>query len=54
MGESKESWWKKIHFVCLLRKIKDNDKPEHWVGHSKLGSLEIDDFLKISPTLDEK
>ena len=45
MGESKESWWKK--------KSKDNDKPAHWVGHSKLRSLDIYEFFKTIPKFDE-
>ena len=46
MGESKESWWKK--------KSKDNDKPAHWVGHSKLRSLDIYELFKRTPDFDEK
>ena len=34
--------------------FKDNNKPEHWVGHSKLGSLDIDEFFKRTPNFDEK
>ena len=32
---------------------KKNDKPAHWVGYSKLGSLDIDDFFKRTPKFDE-
>ena len=42
-----------IHFLCFQKKTKDNDKPAHWVGHSKLGSLDIDDFFKRTPKFDE-
>ena len=45
MGGSKESKEK-----CF----KDNNKPAHWVGHSKIGSLEIDEFFKRTPKFDEK
>ena len=43
---------RKINFVCLQKYIlfKDNNKPAHWVGHSKLRSLEIDEFLKEHQT----
>ena len=34
--------------------FKDNNKPAHWVGHSKLISLDIDEFFKITPKFDEK
>ena len=45
----------KIHFVCLQKKcFKDNDKNTHWVGHSKLRSLDIDEFFKRTPNFDEK
>ena len=43
----------KIHFVCLQFFFKDNDKPAHWVGHSKLGSLDIYDSFKRTPNFDE-
>ena len=26
--------------------LKDNNKTAHWVGHSKLKSLDTDDFFK--------
>ena len=35
------------------KKIKGNYKPAHWVGHSKLRSLDIDDFFKITQKFDE-
>ena len=45
----------KIHFVFLQRIcFKYNNKPSHWVGHSKLRSLEIDEFFKITPNFDGK
>ena len=34
--------------------FKDNVKPAYWVGHFKLRSLDIDDFFKITPDVDEK
>ena len=44
-----------IHYVCLQNKcFKDNVKTAHWVGHSKLRSLDIDEFLKRTPIFDEK
>ena len=51
MGESKELWWKKNIFLCVFKKIrfKHNDKPAHWVGHSTLISLDINDFFKRTP-----
>ena len=57
MGESKESWWnKKINFVCIRIKkcFKDNNKPANWVGHSKLGSLDIDELFIRTPNFYEK
>ena len=55
MGESKESQWKKKYICVSLKNIcfQDNDKPAHWVGHSKLRFLYIDDFFKITPKFDE-
>ena len=56
MSESKESWWKKNPF-CVSSKdnpFKDNNRPAHWVGHSKLRSLEICELFKITPNFDEK
>ena len=34
--------------------FKDNNKPLHWVVHSKLGSLDIDELFKIIHKFDEK
>ena len=34
--------------------FKDSNKPAHWVGHSKLRSLDIDEFFKRTPNFDEK
>ena len=56
MDESKELWRKKKS-ICVSSKhicFKDNNKPAHWVGHSKLGSLDIDEFFKRTPNFDEK
>ena len=40
--------------MCLQNKcFKDNDKPAHWVGHSKLRSLDIYDFFKRTQTFYE-
>ena len=39
--------------MCLQKKFKDNDKPAHLVGHSKLRSLDIYVFLKITSGVDE-
>ena len=44
---------RKIHLACLQKRIKDNNKPAHWVGHSKLGSLDIYELFKITPNFDE-
>ena len=45
---------KKIHFVCLQNKcFKDNVKTAHWVGHSKLRSLDIDDLFKRTTDVDD-
>ena len=45
----------KIHFVCLPKTVfKDNNKPAHWFGHSKLRSLDIDEFFKRTQKFDEK
>ena len=43
----------RIYFVCLKKTIRNNNKPAHWVGHSKIGSLEIDEFFKITRKIDE-
>ena len=34
--------------------FKDNNKPAHWVGHSKIRSLDIYDLFKRTPKFDEK
>ena len=34
--------------------FKYNNKTSHWVGHQKLGSLDIYDFFKITPIFYEK
>ena len=41
-------------FVSSKNKIKDNNKPAHWVGLSKLVSLYIYEFFKRTPKFDEK
>ena len=33
---------------------KDNNEPAHWIGTSKLRSLDIDDFFKRTQKFDEK
>ena len=40
---------------CVSSKntFEDNNKPAHWVGHSKLRSLDIDNSFKITPRFDE-
>ena len=54
MGESKEFWLKKNQLCVYSKKwFKDNDKPAHWVGHSKLRSLDIDELFKIKQKFDE-
>ena len=45
---------KKIDFVCLQKVYIYNNKPEDWVGHSKLRYLDIYEFFKITPQFDEK
>ena len=42
--------------MCVFLNIflKDNFKVAHWVGYSQLRSLDTDDFLKITPVVDEK
>ena len=42
-----------IYFVCLQKQIKDNDKTERWVSHSKLRSLDKDEFFKITQIFNE-
>ena len=34
--------------------FKDNNKPAHWVGHSKLIYLEINELFKRTLNFDEK
>ena len=36
------------------KRFTDNNKPTHWVGHSKSRSLDIDKLFKITPKFDEK
>ena len=40
--------------VFSKKKIKDNNKPAHWVIHSKLRSLDIYELFKRTPNFDEK
>ena len=42
--------------MCLQKIyiLKDDNKPAHWVGHSKLRSLDIYEFFKRAPKFDEK
>ena len=56
MGESKELWQKKKLILCVFKEksFKDNNKPAHWVGHSKLKSLDKNDFFKRTPNIYEK
>ena len=54
MDESKESWWTKKYSLCVFKKKKNNIRPEYWVGHSKLGYLDIDELFKITPNFDDK
>ena len=55
MGESKESWWKKNLFLCLQKIcFKDYNKPAQSVGYLRLWSLDINVFVKITPTFDQK
>ena len=43
-----------INFLCLPKQsLKDNDKPAHWVTHSKLGSSDIDELFTKAPKLDK-
>ena len=45
----------KIHSACLLKNhFKDNNKPAHWVGHSRLRSLDIYEIFKRTPKFYEK
>ena len=38
----------------ILICFKDNIKPAHLVGRSKLGYLDIYDFFKVTQTFDEE
>ena len=42
--------------MCVFKTdcFKDNNKPAHWVGRSKLRYLELDEFIKITPNFYEK
>ena len=42
--------------MCVIKNncFKDNNKPANWVSHSKLRSLDIYEFFKITPNFDEK
>ena len=46
----------KKSILCVFKRIvfKDNNKPSRWLVHSKLGSLEINEFLKKAPNFYEK
>ena len=44
----------KINFVCLQKIYIYNNKPAHWVGHSKLRDLDIYELFKRTPNFDEK
>ena len=42
------------HFVCLQKKkLKYNIKTKQFVGHSQLRSLDMYDFSKMTPVVDE-
>ena len=56
VGEYKESWRKKKSISHVFKKkncFKEKNKPAHWVGPSKLGSLDIDEFFKRTQRFDE-
>ena len=41
--------------LCVFKKMfKDNNKHAHWVVHSKLRSLDIDELFKRTQNFDEK
>ena len=46
---------KKKSILCVLEKINfiDNDKTVHWVGHSELRSLDIDETFKRAQKYDK-
>ena len=39
---------------CVFNKKKDNNKTAHWVGHQKLGSLDIYELFKRKQKMYEK
>ena len=41
-------------FCVFITFLKDNVITAHWVDHSKLRSLDTDNFLKRTPVVDEK
>ena len=41
-------------FCVFITFLKDNVITAHWVGHSKLRSLDTDNFHKRTPVVDEK
>ena len=46
---------RKNQFCVFFKKCyRDNVKPAHWVGHSKLKSFYTDDFFKRTPNFDGK
>ena len=40
--------------MSIKKRIKNNNKTEHWVDHSKLRYLELNEFFKRTPNFDEK
>ena len=42
--------------MCVFKEnnFKDNNIHAHWVGHSRLRYLDIDEFFKRTPKFDEK
>ena len=44
---------KSILSVFKRSSFKDNVEPAHWVGRSKLRSLDTDDFFNRTPKFDE-
>ena len=47
---------RKIYLVCLQKTffLNDNNKPAHWLVHSKLISLDIDELFKRTQHFVEK
>ena len=47
---------RKNPFFCVFNLfcLKDNNELAHWVSHSKLRSLELDEFFIRTPDFDEK